>query len=37
MAALPERMRHRAGGPATWRDKPLVNARLPLFAAEAQW
>ena len=37
VASLSEWMRHRAGWPATWRYKPLVNARLPLFAAEGQW
>ena len=38
VAALSARRRHRAGWPATWRYKPLVNARLPLFAAaRGQW
>lgn len=34
VAALTERLRHRAGWPAAWRYKALVNARLPLFAAQ---
>jgi len=37
VAALGERRRHRGGWPTTWRYKPLVNARLPLFAAKGQW
>jgi len=34
VAALTERPRHRAGWPTAWHYKALVNARLPLFAAQ---